>query len=269
MPAGYFKKYRKKSSRARRRRATARKKGSLTKRVKRLESHVEKKYDIFLLSNVGEANIPNSQEMTNNLGTATLGYQKQIRDVTPVINQGTNDNERIGDSVNLKSIDFRAVVSYQANADLPATGKIGKGDVAHCRVMLVWDNVPTYQGTTNPTTGQPVVNNNPLSWNHMLAVKPDATETPAVALAPYNHDIVTRDRRISVLFDKKFDMVAGTDRTCLRINLKKSWLNQKLKYLFQGNNPINRQLKFCFMSNRVTGEAPHIYCSQKSIYTDQ
>lgn len=269
MPAGFFKKYRKKSSVARRNRARKRKKNTLTKRVKRLESHIEKKYDIFLLSNVGESNIPNSQEMTNDLGSAQYGYQKQIRDVTPVINQGTNDNERIGDMVNLKSIDFQAVCSYQPSSDLPATGKIGKGDVAHCRVMLVWDNVPTYQGTTNPSTGQPVLNNNPLAWNHMLAVKPDITQTPSVALAPYNHDIVVRDRRISVLFDRKFDMIAGTDRQCIRIKLKKSWLAQKLKYLFQGNSPINRQLKLCFLSNRVSGECPIIYCSQKSIYTDQ
>lgn len=245
-----------------------RKKPTLTKRVKRLEAGIEKKFDIYLLSNVGEANVPNSQAMTNDLGTAVLGFQAQIRDITPVINQGVNDNERIGDSVDLKSMDFRVVCSYEANSDLPATGKIGKGDIAHCRVMLVWDNNPTYQGTTNPTTGVPVINNNPLSWNHMLSQVPNVTQVPSLSLATYNHDLVDREHRISVLLDKRFDMVAGTDRCVIRFGCKKNWVRQKLKYLLGGNKVLNRQLKLCFLSNRVSSECPHIYCESKTIYTD-
>ena len=249
-------------------RRSRKKKPTLTKRVKRLESNIEKKFDIFLLSNVGESNVPNSQEMTNDLGTKTTNFQKQIRNLTPVINQGINDNERIGDMVDLKSMDFTAVCSFECNADLPASGKIGKGDIAHCRVLLVWDNNPTYQGITNATTGVPVVEDNPLSWNHILSQVPNQTETPSLSLATYNHDLVDRERRISVLMDKRFDMVAGTDRSCVRFHVKKSWVRQKLKYLLGQNKVLNRQLKLCFLSNRVSGECPHIYCESKTIYTD-
>ena len=244
------------------------KKPTLTKRVRRLESQIEKKFDVYLLSDVGETNLPNSQEMSNNLGSASTGYQKQIRDITPTIALGTQDNQRVGDEVCLKSMTFRAVCTYQANADLPAAGKIGKGDIAHCRVMLVWDNVPTYEGTTDPTTGVPVVNNNPLSWNHMLDQKPSISQKPNLSLAGKNHDIVDRDRRVSILFDKRFDMVAGTDRSVVRFSCTKKWVRQKLKYLLNGTKVLNRQLKLCFLSNRVSGECPLIYCESKSIYTD-
>ena len=245
-----------------------RKKTTLSKRVSRLENEKEKKYDIFLMSNPGEPNIPNSQEMSNDLGTYTGGYTLQIRDITPIINQGTNDNERIGDQVELHSMVFRCVCTYEPNADLPASGKIGKGDIAHCRVMLVWDNVPTFTGPASTPTGVPSLLENDLEWNHVIGESPNQTQTPVVALAPFNQDLVTRGKRVSVLFDKQFDMVAGTDRSAIRINLRKHWVRQKLKYLQGANEPLNRRLKLLFCSNRVGGECPLIYCSSKTQYTD-
>lgn len=269
MPAGYFRKYRKKRKRgAKARYNRAKKKASLTTRVTRLENSREKKFDIYLLSNLGDTNIPNYQEMTNNLGTAGTGYDLQVRNITPVILQGDNDNERIGDQVDLKSVDFRVVCKYQPSVALPYPGSIGHGDVAHCRVMLVWDNDPTHQGTTNPSTGVPTVQENPLSWNHVLSLNPAISTTPAVALSTYNHDIVDRDKRISVLMDKRFTMVAGTDRSCIQFNLKKKWVRQKLKYLLGQNTVLNRHLKFLFMSNRPSGECPQIYMESEAIYTD-
>lgn len=165
-------------------------------------------------------------------------------------------------------MDFRAVVHYNPNSATFAQGKIAPGDIAHCRIMLVWDNVPTYQGTTNPSTGVPTLNDNPLSWNHLLSQNPSTMTNPSLSCASYNHDLVTRDHRVSILFDRKFDMVAGTDRSVLRFSCKKSWLAQKLKYLSADNKVINRQLKLCFMSNRPTGECPNLYCVIKCIYTD-
>lgn len=244
------------------------KKGTLTKRVARLENEKEKKYDIFLLSNVGETNIPNSQEMSNDLGTYTGGYTLQIRDITPHIIQGTNDNERIGDQVEFKNMEFRCVCTYQPNSDLPASGKIGKGDIAHCRVLLVWDNVPTFSGPASSSTGIPTLLENDLEWNHVIGMSPNQTQTPVVALAPFSQDLVTRGKRVSVLFDKIFNMVAGTDRSVFKINLNKTWLRQKFKYLAGNAKPLNRRLKLMFVSNRVSGECPLIYCSSKTQYTD-
>lgn len=245
-----------------------RKKTTLTKRVERLEDDKEKKYDIFIMSNEGTPQVPNSQEMTNDLGSYTSGYTLQIRDITPIISQGTNDNERVGDQVELHSMKFRSVVSFEPNADLPATGKIGKGDIAHCRVMLVWDNVPTFSGPASGSTGIPTLADNDLEWNHVIGQSPNQTETPAVSLAPFSQDLVTRGKRVSVLFDKSFDLVAGTDRSVMRINLNKKWVRQKLKYLSGDTLPLNRRLMLLYCSNRVTGEAPHIYCSSKTQYTD-
>ena len=257
-------KYRKKDRHMRRRK----KSGTLSERVSRLENEKEKKYDVFLMSNEGTPNVPNSQEMTNDLGNYTGGYTLQIRDITPIIDQGTNDNDRIGDQVELHSMQFKSVITYECNADLPAAGKVGKGDIAHCRVLLVWDNVPTFSGPAAGTTGVPTLLDNDLEWNHVIAESPNQTQTPAVVLAPFNQDLVTRGKRVSVLFDKSFDLVAGTDRSTYRINLSKKWVRQKLKFLQGDKHPFNRRLMLMFCSNRVTGEAPFIYCSNKTQYTD-
>lgn len=258
-----------KVSRGRRtRRFKRKKKSTLSKRVSRLENSREKKFDIYLLSNLGDPNIPNYQEMTNNIGTAATGYDLQVRNITPIILQGDNDNERIGDQVDLKSIDFRCVCKYQPTVALPYPGSVGNGDVAHCRVMLVWDNNPTHQGPTNPSTGVPSVEENPLSWNHVLSLNPAVTTTPAVAISTYNHDIVDRDHRISVLLDKRFSMVAGTDRSVVMFNLKKNYIQQKFKYLLGQNTVLNRHLKLLFYSNRPSGECPQIYMESECIYTD-
>ena len=242
--------------------------GTLSKRVARLENEKEKKYDIFIMSNPETPQVPNSQEMTNDLGNYTGGYTLQIRDITPIIAQGTNDNERVGDQVELHSMKFRSVITYECNADLPAAGKVGKGDIAHCRVMLVWDNVPTFTGPASGSTGVPTLLDNDLEWNHVIGQSPNQTQTPAVALAPFSQDLVTRGKRVSVLFDKSFDLIAGTDRSTFRINLSKKWVRQKLKYLQGANEPLNRRLMLLYCSNRVTGEAPFIYCSSKTQYTD-
>lgn len=244
------------------------KQGTLSKRVSRLENEKERKYDIFLLSNVGDTNIPNSQEMSNDLGNYTGGYTLQIRDITPHIIQGTNDNERVGDQVEFKHMEFKCVCTYQPNSDLPASAKIGKGDVAHCRVMLVWDNVPTFSGPASSSTGIPTLLENDLEWNHVIGMSPNQTQTPAVALAPLSQDLVTRGKRVSILFDKQFNMVAGTDRSVFKINFNRTWLRQKFKYLAGNAKPLNRRLKILFCSNRVSGECPHIYCSSKTQYTD-
>lgn len=256
--------------RAWRRRRKPRKQ-TLRKRVRRLESNVEKKFDIQVCSEAGTPGVPNSLEMTNNTGTASAGYGLQIIDISPDINQGDKDTERIGDQCTLKSMAFQSVISYQANSALPATGKIGVGDIAHCRVLVVQDNVPTYSGPSASGTGLPTLLHNPLYWNHVLGVNPvsGATETPSQMLSAYKYDLVTRGKRVAVLADRKFNLVAGTNRSVKMITCSKRWLNKRLKYLAGGDAPINKHFNVMFISNRVTDEAPHIYYNVKYTYTDE
>lgn len=248
-----------------------RRRNTLRKRVNRLESNVEKKFDINVCAESGTPGIPNSLEMTNNSGDATYGYDKQIVDISPDINQGITDTTRIGDQATLKSMAFQCVVSYQANSSLPATDKIGIGDLAHCRVLVVQDNVPTYSGPSNTTTGTPTLVHNPLFWNHVLGVNPvsGATETPSQLFAPYKYDLITRGKRCTILHDEKFTLVAGTARSVKQFSFTKRWLRKKLKYLAAGDAPINKHFNVMFISNRVTKEAPIIYFQTRYIYTDE
>lgn len=268
MPAG--KMYR--VSRGRKtRRFPRKKKNTLKKRVHRLESNVEKKFDVRVCDEPATPGIPNSLEMTNDTGTATTGYDLQIKDISPDINQGVKDTDRIGDECNLKSMAFQAVISYQANSDLPAAGKIGKGDLAHCRVIVLKDNNPSYAGPSASGTGLPTLLHNPLYWNHVLGVNPvsGSTQTPSQMFAPYKYDLITRGKRCTILADRKFTLVAGTNRSVKTIKFTKRWLNKKLKYLAGGDAPLNRHFNVLFVSNRDTGEAPEIYYQCRYIYTDE
>jgi hypothetical protein len=258
-------------SRGRRtRRFTRRKKNTLTKRVNRLENNVERKFDTRICDPTSPG-IPNSIEMTNNTGSAATQYDLQIRDISPDINQGVKDTDRIGDQCTLKTMKFQAVVSYQPTTSLPATGKIGNGDVAHCRVLVVQDNYPTYSGPSASGTGLPTLAHNPLYWNHVLGVNPvsGATETPSQLLAPYKYDLITRGKRCTILADRKFTLVAGTSRSVKELSFMKRWLSKKLKYLAGGDAPIDKHFNILFISNRKTGEAPHIYYQCQYTYTDE
>lgn len=252
------------------RRRRRKKKNTLKKRVRRLESNVEKKYDIQVAS-PDSPGVPNSYEMANNLGDAQYGYDKQIIDITPDVNQGITDTTRIGDQLTLKKMNFQCVATYQPDASLPASGKIGVGDVAHCRIIVVQDNVPTYSGPSNTTTGAPTLLHNPLYWNHVLGVNAisGTTQTPCEMFSAYKYDTVTRGKRVNILHDEKFTLVAGTARSVKQFSFTKRWLNKKLKYLGGGDAPINKHLNVLFLSNRASDECPIIYFQTQYVYTDE
>lgn len=245
-----------------------RRKPTLTKRVQRLESGIEKKYDVQY-SHTTSPGVPDSVEITNDLGILSVppaanDFNKQIVEVTPYISQGTGDVNRIGDSVNLTNMKGEFVVSFNLS-----DGKIETGHIAHCRMLLVWDNDPTSTGVPVGAGAVPSVVNNPLTWDHLLITggSPNVS-SPLYSCDFMNNDLIVRGKRASIIMDTKFDLVAGTGRCTKRFNLNKVWKAQKLKYLNSGTIVINRQLKLCFLSDRPSGECPTMFYAIRSYFTD-
>lgn len=238
--------------------------------IKRLQNNKEKKFDLGYSSVLGTPGVPDIISLTNNIGVQSVpplanDLNLQIRNVTPYIEQGLTDYRRIGDEVSLKTFGMNMVFSYVPTAD----DKIKLGDVAHCRVILCWDNEPVYQGPPSGTQNAPTISENPLSWNHILSAGgKENSVVPLFSCDYYNNDLVYRSKRISVIKDLKFDLVAGTARGVKRVAIFKKWKNQLLKYLSSNNTVINRQLKLAFVSNKTASECPTVFWSQRSVYTD-
>lgn len=260
----------KRNKRSRRRRAKA--KTRVDKRqdkaIQTLLNAKEKKYDMTY-SNVSTPGVPTSVDMTNDTGTISTppvfnDLTNQIVQISPTIQQGLTDRNRVGDQVKLSSMNFEAVASYQ----LDDAGKIKEGDIAHCRVLVMWDEDATYQGA--PTTaGVPTIQDNPLSWNHILQIGKDSgVQSPLYSLDSLNNDLVIRGKRISKIADFKFDLVAGTSRSVKRFNFRKFWKATHLNYLLGSDRPIKRQLKLAFVSNRSAQECPSMMYRIRYTFSD-
>ena len=233
------------------------------RQIKRLISNVEKKYDLIYSGSAGSPGVATSVQITNNIGSVSGSppFGEQILNVTPTVAEGTGDRNRIGDQYNLKTMDFEAVASYNIDEHIAA------GSIAHCRVIVVWDNDPTYQAL--PTAqGSPVVADNPLSWNHLLQIGNAIVDSPVFSVDALNNDLVIRGKRCSIVADFKFDLVAGTSRATKRFNFKKFWKRMKLNYLASGTTALNRQLKCCFVSDRPSQEAPSLFYRIRYTYED-
>lgn len=244
---------------------------TIEKRVSRIENGTERNYDSQYSAAVGVPGVPAVLTMSNNIGSvsqppASTDLTNQIVSITPYIPQGAADTERTGDEVLMKRLEFNMVCTYQPTGD----GKINVGDVASCRVLLMWDNDPTYSA---PPTAQGLVasvTTNPLQWAQILNLGGRTGETtPLFSLDKFNNDLVIRDKRVSIIADFKFDLVAGTAKSVFRRTVIRNWVRQKLKFLASGANPINRKLKLAFVSNKPAQEAPELMYAQKVYFTDK
>jgi len=258
----------KRSRRKRRAKAKSRVDKRQDKAIQTLMSSKEKKYDMTY-SNVSTPGVPTSVDMTNDTGAISTppvfnDLTNQIVQISPTIQQGLTDRNRVGDQVKLNSMNFEAVASFQ----LDDAGKIKDGDIAHCRVLVMWDEDATYQGAPS-TAGVPTIVDNPLSWNHILQIGKDSgVQSPIYSLDSLNNDLVIRGKRISKIADFKFDLVAGTSRSVKRFNFRKFWKRTHLNYLQGSDRPIKRQLKLAFVSNRPAQECPSMMYRIRYTYSD-
>lgn len=252
------------------------KKNTLRKRVARLESSQEKKYIDHELSEIVTSDLVSPANILNNF-------------IQPLIVQNVrgdlNNNQRVGDSIMLTSIEVNYIASAQA---ISASGAGSTTIFQNVRCMLVEDREPTTRIpqplAPPPTANDPQFATNVCSWDHLLQNPTDNDNTPVQMLAFRNFDVL-KSRRFVVHYDKTHALIPGTNRgQTSKISFMKGFKGGK-KIVFGpgtsatttpvyvpdvngGTAPINSQFYWALLSDKPTLDAPIVYSSIRLRYTD-
>jgi hypothetical protein len=239
----------------------------LAKDVSQLKASVEKKYSYISNEGIGiqSWDPTSSTSRSQNIFPIRIGSTQGLEDV----------NERVGDLVNLKSIDLRYTIQIANGAVVPAN------PINRVRAVLFWDTDPV---STN-TTGSYFLDT--PEWNLMFQ-----TPTLLTAQGSQNALISGKDhdtgRRFQLLHDKTHTLCANLNgnlttssdptvalglgpRSATGIEyVNKSYkIGRKLRYKAGGTIPINRSLYVGFISDSVTGASvPIVNYTLKCLYED-
>lgn len=222
----------------------------MKKDIDELKSGVETKYSYQVISSVSVNSFDGSTDATRQQGIYAIG----IGDT-----QGVADsNQRIGDKVSLKHIDF----NYRLNltpAILTSTFTVQQTSV---RVVMFWDNQPTAINSS----GAPVVN--PVYWTNLLHTAVPGTTSNAQKI----QDLMSEKdwdqrKRFSIIYNKYHTLIptiatipvvigqgprAGTSI----VQTSKNYKGQSIRYIAGGTLAQNRQLYVALLSdspNQIAG----------------
>lgn len=219
----------------------------LDKRVSNMEQSIERKYSY-------------SQKMRDGISqwdpTSQVGRQVNIQQIRIGTTQGVADNnQRVGDTVSVKSIDFR----YNVGVEGSASGNAAQAN-NRIRVILFWDNLPVYTATAGAYTV------NTPEWNVMLQGVSTTTPAPCeeAILSPKDHD---KGKRFTFIHDEVHTLCplegtnggsrSATNRTAKYKSYK---IGKKLRYQAGGTQAINRALYVAYIADTEAG-LPLPYCS--------
>ncbi len=229
---------------------------NLDKRVSNMEQSIEKKYTYLQL---------NRQGISPWDGTTEVGRQVNMNQIRIGTVVGTSDfNQRIGDTVSLKSIDFR----YNVGVEGSASGNAAQAN-NRIRVLLFWDTQPVETGTA----GVYVVNT--PQWQQLLQGVLTTSPAPAeeAILSPKDHDT---GKRFQLIHDEVHTLCplegtnGGSRSATNRTQTYKSYkIGKKLRYAGGSSQPVNRSLYLAYISDTETGlPLPYISYAIKCIYED-
>lgn len=229
---------------------------NLDKRVSNMEQSIEKKYTYVQV---------NRQGIGAWDGSTQLGRQVNMTQIRIGTNQDVGDfNDRIGDTVSLKSIDFR----YNVGVEGSASGNAAQAN-NRIRVLMFWDTQPVETGTN----GVYVVNT--PEWPQLLQGVLNTTPNPAeeAILSPKDHDT---GKRFQLIHDEVHTLCplegtnGGSRSATNRTQMYKSYkIGKKLRYAGGGTQPVNRSLYLTYISDTEAGlPLPYISYAIKCIYED-
>ena len=234
------------------------------KRISALEASVEQKYNYAWGTELGVESFDptNSASRTQGMFPVRIGT-----------NQGTSDvDSRIGDMINVKSIQFKYNLQILNGASTPANA------INRVRVLVFWDNDPVKANAA----GSYVLN--PPEWQQIfqsIRITSGAND-PSVILSPYDHD---KRNRFNFLYDEVHTLTpilnsnSSASSTALGLGSRsatnsngfsKSYKRgRKLRYTGGGLIPNNRQLYYAYIGTTPTGyPTAQINFSMKTLYED-
>ena len=117
-----------------------------------------------------------------------------------------------------------------------------------CRIIVFWDNEPTYSGPVDQGSNVPTTVDNPIYWENLIA-NPDST---SATVSGSEYSIVNGFRqlvspnleRFVVLFDKVFTARSGSNQQVVKFS--KYWSNLRCKGTTPGGEPTNRRLMIAY-----------------------
>lgn len=222
----------------------------MKKDIDELKSSVETKYSYQLISNVGVNSYDGSNSTTRSQGIYPIG----IGDTQGV----TDSNQRIGDKVSLKHIDF----NYRLNLDPAILTTSFTVQQTSVRVMLFWDNQPT----AIDSTGAMVTN--PVYWNTVLhTCVPGATSNAQKIQDLMSEKDWDQRKRFSIIYNKFHTLIPtvatapivigqGPRSGTAVVQYSKNYKGQSIRYVSSGTKAQNRQLYLAVLSdspNAVAG----------------
>ena len=215
----------------------------MKKDIDELKSSVETKYSYQVISSV---KVPSYDGTTDTTRKASI-YPIGIGDTQGV----TDSNQRIGDKVSLKHIDFK----YRLNltpATLASSFTVQQTSV---RVLMFWDNQPT----AIDTAGSAAVN--PVYWTNLLhTCIPGATSNAQKIQDLMSEKDWDQRKRFSIIYDKFHTLIptvatapivigqgprAGTSV----VSFSKNYKGQSIRYISSGTQAQNRQLYVALLSD--------------------
>lgn len=235
----------------------------LAKDVSQLKASVEKKYSYLATEGVSVQPWDPS---------TTASRSQNIFPIRIGSTQGTADiDERIGDIINLKSIDFRYNLQLINGASNPADS------YNRIRVILFWDTDPV---ETN-ASGSYIIDS--PEWN-LIFQTPSLTSgagIPMVVMSPKDHDT---GKRFQLLHDKTHTLSCNVNsnlsgsgsslglgpRSVSGVEYvnKHYKVGRKLQYKGGGTIPINRHLYIGFISDSLNVVNPSADFTIKCLYED-
>ncbi len=229
---------------------------NLDKRISNMEQSIEKKYSYTQL---------NRQAVEPWDPTAQIGRQVNITQIRIGTTQGTQDfNQRVGDTVSCKSIDFR----YNVGVEGSASGNPAQAN-NRIRVMMFWDTDPVLTSTA----GVNVVNT--PEWQQILQGLTTTTPAPGeeAILSTKDHD---NGKRFQLLHDEVHTLCplegtnGGSRSATNRTQMYKSYkVGKKLRYVSGGSQPVNRALYVAYISDTEAGlPLPYVSYAVNVIYED-
>ena len=124
-----------------------------------------------------------------------------------------------------------------------------------CRIIVFWDNEPTYAGPVDQGSNVPTTVDNPIYWENLIA-NPDSTDATTTA-AEYSivngfRQLVSPNlERFSILMDRVFTARSGSNQQVVKFS--KYWSNLRCKGTTPGGEPTNRRLMIAYAGSGAYG----------------
>lgn len=215
----------------------------MKKDIDELKSGIETKYSYQVVSSVGVMSFDGSTDASRQAGIYPIG----IGDT-----QGTSDsNQRIGDKVSLKHIDF----NYRLNLSPAILDSSFTVQQTSVRVLMFWDNQPT----AIDTAGAPAVN--PVYWTNLLhTAVPGATSNAQKIQDLMSEKDWDQRKRFSIIYDKFHTLIPtvatipivigqGPRSGTAVVKFSKNYKGQSIRYIASGTLAQNRQLYIGLLSD--------------------